>query len=274
MDLLSPLFSRFSLSSRIFFTGTLCADVDIANTKGIGLLHVLRRGRLRVVQAGLASIEVSEPSLLFFKHPCAHRFETDREEGADLVCSHVDFGSGMGRSLLRGFPSALIVPLADIAGIESTLGLLFDEAFAQRAGREAAIDRLLEYCFVLLLRHAIDAKLIAGGVLSGLADPRLAKAMMVMHEQAEHPWSLESLAQTAGMSRARFAVHFRDTVGLTPLEYLTDWRISLAQNLLKQGKSLKAIAPAVGYTSQVAFTRVFSRRLGLSPAAWLAQKEA
>jgi AraC-like DNA-binding protein len=273
MDLLSPLFNRLSLSSRIFFTGTLCGNADIDNSKGIGLLHVMRRGNLRVVQPALPSIEVTQPSLLFFKQPCAHRFEVDRAEGADLVCSHVDFGSGMGASLLRGFPSALIVPLADVAGVEPTLGLMFDEAFAQRAGREAAIDRLLEYFFVLLLRHTISAKLIEGGLISGLADPRLAKAMTAMHEQAEHPWSLDALAQTAGMSRARFAEHFRDIVGITPLDYLTDWRMSIAQTLLRQGKSLKAVAPAVGYTSPVAFTRVFTKRLGLSPAVWLAQKD-
>ena len=73
------------------------------------------------------------------------------------------------------------------------------------------------------------------------------------------------------MSRARFALNFRARVGATPLDYLTDWRISVAQTLLRRGKPLKAVAPAVGYTSPVALTRVFTRRLGLSPAAWLAK---
>jgi AraC-like DNA-binding protein len=109
---------------------------------------------------------------------------------------------------------------------DSALALLFDEAFAQRSGREAAIDSLVEYFVVLLLRHAIDAKLIEGGVLAALADARLAKAMMAMHGRPEQAWPLAEPAQVAGMSRARFALNFRGTVGATPLDYLTDWSIS------------------------------------------------
>ena len=64
MDLLSPLFARFSLSARVFYSGALCGIVDFDNSQGIGILHVLRRGRLRVVRPAASSIEVTEPSLL------------------------------------------------------------------------------------------------------------------------------------------------------------------------------------------------------------------
>ena len=271
MDLLSPLFARFSLSARVFYTGTLCGMVDFDNSQGIGILHVLRRGRLRVVQPSAPSLELTRPSLLFYRQPCPHRFEVDDSDGADLVCAFIEFGSGVGNPLLRGLPDLLMAPMTEIAGVEPTLALLFDEAFAQRSGREAAIDRLVEYFMVLLLRHTIDARLIKGGVLAALADARLAKAMTAMHERPEHPWSLGELARTAGMSRARFAVSFRHIVGTTPLDYLTDWRISVAQTLLKRGKPLKSVAPAVGYMSPVAFTRVFTKRLGVSPTVWLAK---
>ena len=269
MDLLSPLFARFSLSARIFYTGTFCGTADVDDPQGIGILHVLRRGRLRVVRPSVPGIEITEPSLLFYRQPCPHRFEADASEGADLVCAFIDFGAGMGNPLLRGLPDLLIVPLAEIAGAQLALSLLFDEAFAQRSGREAANDRLVEYFVLLLLRHAIDTQLVKGGVLAALADARLARAMMAMHERPEHAWSLAELARTAGMSRARFAVNFKATVGATPLDYLTDWRISVAQTLLKRGKPLKAVAPAVGYASPVALARVFSRRLGVSAAQWL-----
>jgi AraC-like DNA-binding protein len=126
--------------------------------------------------------------------------------------------------------------------------LLFTEAFAENPGRQAALDHLTEYALVLLLRAAKN-HLIQGGILMGLADPRLAKAIDAIHQQPAHPWSLESLAQQAGMSRARFAVHFRKTVGLTPFDYLADWRIGVAETLLHKGGSLKIIAPTVGYTS-------------------------
>jgi AraC-like DNA-binding protein len=103
----------------------------------------------------------------------------------------------------------------------------------------------------------------------GLADPRLANAIAAIHERPEHPWSLEELAAAAGMSRARFAVHFREIVGVTPFDYLADWRIGMAQTLLKRGKPLKIVAPSVGYASSTALTRVFTQRVGVSPTQWL-----
>jgi AraC-like DNA-binding protein len=269
MDPLSPLFSRFGLSAEVFYTGALCGIADFDNSKGIGILHVLRKGRLRVIGQPGATFEVATPSLLFYRQSCPHRFEVDDQAGADLVCAFIDFGAGMGTQILRGLPDLLLVPLDDMVGVAPTLALLFDEAFGARAGRSAAIDRLVELFAILLLRHAIDARLIKGGVLAGLADARLAKALTMMHEQPEQDWSLETLAQTAGMSRARFAVHFREAVGTTPLDYLTDWRISVAQTLLRRGKPLKMVAPAVGYSNPTAFARVFAKRIGMSPAAWL-----
>jgi AraC-like DNA-binding protein len=156
-------------------------------------------------------------------------------------------------------------------GVEPTLALLFDEAFSARSGRSAAVDRLVELFAILLLRHAIDAKLVQVGVLAGLTDERLAKALMAMQAHPEQDWTLETLAETATMSRARFAAHFRETVGSTALDYLTDWRISMAQIMLKRGKHPKSVAPALGYSNDTAFARVFAKRVGVSPSAWVAQ---
>lgn len=270
MDPLSPLFNRFTLSARVFYSGALCGVADFDKPQDLGLLHVLRRGRLRVMHPPSASFELTQPTLLFYRRPFAHRFEVDDSEGADLVCAFVDFGASQGNPLMRGLPDFLSVPLADMIGVEATLALLFDEAFARRAGREAAIDRLMEFLVVLLLRHVIDARLIKLGLLAGLADARLAKAITAMHDQPGLAWSLDTLAQTAGMSRARFAARFRATVGTPPLDYLTDWRINVAQTLLRRGKPLKAVAPAVGYSSPAAFSRVFARRVGASAPDWVA----
>jgi AraC-like DNA-binding protein len=274
MDLLSPLFNRFTLSARVFYSGALCGIVDFDNNQGIGILHVLRRGRVRVAQPPAQSFELTQPTLLFYRQPFVHRFEVDEAEGADLVCAFVDFGATLGNPLLRGLPDFLCVTLSDMVGVEATLALLFDEAFARRPGREAGIDRLMEFFVVLLLRHAMDARLIKLGLLAGLADARLAKAITAMHDRPEQDWSLEELAQTAGMSRARFAASFRATVGTPPLDYLTDWRISVAQTLLRRGKPLKAVAPAVGYSSPAAFSRVFAKRVGASALDWVAAQTA
>ena len=270
MDRLSLLFDRMSLGARVFYSGALCGIVDFSADTGQCILHVLNRGTVRVIGPSAESFEVTQPSLLFYRASCAHRFEVDDQSGADLVCAFIDFGAGMGNQVLMGLPEKLLVPLSAMAGVESTLALLFDEAFAQRSGRGAGIERLVEFFTILLLRHTMEANVVNSGLLAGLADDKLAKALLAMQGQPEQAWTLDELAQTATMSRARFAQHFHAVVGATPLDYLTDWRISVAQSLLKRGKPLKMVAPAVGYTNAAAFARVFARRTGVSPSAWLA----
>jgi AraC-like DNA-binding protein len=91
-----------------------------------------------------------------------------------------------------------------------------------------------------------------------------------MHAEPEKPWTLESLADVAGMSRASFANHFREATQATPIEYLTDWRISLAQSKIINGVPIKAVAKDVGYANSEALTRVFTKRVGCSPREWRA----
>ena len=164
-----------------------------------------------------------------------------------------------------------MLPLNLIPELAPTVLMLFTEAFADHPGRQTAVDRLAEYFLVLLLRAAMNERLIKGGVLSGLGDPCLAKAIAAMHDEPERSWSLEPLAHLAGMSRARFAAHFRNVVGVTPFDYLTDWRIGITQTLLRKGEPLKLIAPAVGYTNATALTRIFTQRTRVSPSEWLSR---
>ncbi|MGH9666063.1 MAG: helix-turn-helix domain-containing protein, partial [Bryobacteraceae bacterium] len=173
--------------------------------------------------------------------------------------------------VVLALPEVLVVPLKSVEELEPAVKLLFAEAFGENDGRQAAVDRLAEYFFVLLLRTAMKSSLVKEGVLMGLADPRVANAIAAMHERPEHPWSLEELAEAAGMSRARFAVHFRRIVGVTPFDYLAGWRVGVAQALLKRGKALKIVAPSVGYASSTALTRAFRQRAGLPPTEWLSR---
>jgi transcriptional regulator GlxA family with amidase domain len=164
-----------------------------------------------------------------------------------------------------------VLPLDSVPDLAPALDLLFSEASFRLPGRQTALDRLFEYILVLLIRSAVKARLVDSGLLLGLADERLSKAIEAMHKHPETAWSLEQLAQSAGMSRARFAAHFREVVGVTPFEYLTNWRLGVAQTMLRKSNSLKLIASAVGYTNATALTRVFTQRLGMSPSEWLAR---
>jgi AraC-like DNA-binding protein len=273
MDQLSPLFARFAPSARVFHTGALCGAVAFPETDGIGHLHLLRSGTLRVHHTQGQMLHIAQPSVLFYPRALSHTLLADEDAKANLVCAEVEFGRNANNPLVRALPAHLAIPLDTAPELAPTAELLIAEASQQQCGRQAALDRLTEYFLILLLRHLLTSHALDIGMLAGLADARLAKALTGLHEQPELPWTLDEMARHAGMSRARFARHFHATVGSTPMDYLTDWRIGVAQTLLKRGKPLKVVAPEVGYTSLAALTRVFSKRVGLPPSAWLAASE-
>jgi AraC-like DNA-binding protein len=268
MDGLAPFFANFELSARVFYSGRLCGISGSHESERAGHLHVLRSGKLNLIEPNGKTLRIEQPSVLFFPRPYLHRFRADRKNGAELVCATVEFGAGLRNPLVLALPEVLVVPLDAVPELAPTVALLFAEAFGHRPGRQTAVDRLTEYFLVLLLRSAMKARLIEGGILMGLADPRLARAISAIHAHPEREWSLKELAAAAGMSRARFAVLFRKIVGMTPFAYLTDWRIGLAQTLLHQGKALKFIAPAIGFSGSTALTRAFTHRVGLTPTQW------
>ena len=181
----------------------------------------------------------------------------------------IDLGARNRSPLAVALPEFTLVPLVPNQSFSSTLDLLFLEAFADFYGRQSSLNRLAEYFLIQLLRHVITKGQLNQSIFSALADARLAKAVLMMHERPDMQWTLEMLAEEAGMSRARFSAHFKDLTGLTPLDYLTDWRMSVVQHMLLQGKSLKSIAPLVGYQSQATLSRIFAKKIQISPSEWL-----
>lgn len=272
VDRLQSLLERFRPQARMFHSGALCGLNDFAPLPGLGQLHLVRAGRVRATHAGHGAHEVSEPSLLFYPRPLAHRFETDPERGADMACAHVRLGEGAASPVAQALPAVVVLPLAAVPGAQALLQQLFDEAFGARCGRQLIVDRLFEVVLVLLLRQLIDDGRVAAGPLAGLAHPQLARALVAIHESPQQAWTLERLAQRAGLSRSRFAELFAATVGVPPAGYLAGFRIALAQQLLREGEPLARIADAVGYAGAAALSRAFSAHCGASPRAWLKQQ--
>ncbi len=122
-----------------------------------------------------------------------------------------------------------------------------------------------------MLIHALRLHLAGaskGGVgwLYALADARMATAITAMHEAPSQRWTLQLLAERAGMSRTSFAVRFKETVGESPMGYLTRWRMLLAgDRLTTTTDSISVLAGALGYDSESAFSTAFKRQMGCSP---------
>jgi transcriptional regulator GlxA family with amidase domain len=186
-----------------------------------------------------------------------------------MVCASIEFGAGLRNPLARALPDVVLIRLRDLPSLAMTLQLLFTEAGEQHCGRQAVLDRLIEVVVVQVLRDLMDEQRLQVGLLAGLADPRLAKAINAMHAEPARTWSLEALAAAAGMSRARFAAKFREVVGMTPGGYLGEWRLGVAQSLLRKGKSVQLVADVVGYGSASALSRAFRAQVGQTPTEWL-----
>lgn len=146
--------------------------------------------------------------------------------------------------------------------------LVMDECRAQRSARDIVLERLLE----LLLIEALRSILLGSacpGVMSGLADERVAAAIRAIHARPEHSWTGAELAKAAALSRSAFFVRFRETVGVAPMDYLLTWRMALAKKLLSsKNMAVSEVAERVGYRSASAFSVAFTRYAGITPVKY------
>lgn len=267
-DRLAALLQRFELRSLAVTSSALQHELAIQPVAGASQLHLVRRGPVRLIGPARQRLQVDQPTVLFMPRPQAHRVVPAAGAGAELVSAAIHFGAGDENPLLHSLPPVLCVPAAQLPGLALTQDLLFAEAQAARCGHAAVLDRLVEVLMIQLLRHAMAERLVDVGVMAGLSDVRLARTLSAVHAEPARRWTLEAMASVAGMSRARFAAHFAQTVGAPPGDYLTGWRLGLARRLLRRGMSVKQVAAEVGYASSGAFGRVFLQRVGRSPRDW------
>jgi AraC-like DNA-binding protein len=277
VDRLSALFERFRVRARMFHNGPLCGVTRFADTPGLGFMHVMRRGTMSITHRARSGapqrVSVREPSLIFYPRPLAHDFHNAPTDGADFSCATLAFDGGAEHPIARALPPLVVLPLARVQGLEHTLALLFAETEQLRCGQRLLADRLFEVLLLQLLRwlldHADDAPPPIG-LLAGLAHPRLARTLVALHERPGEAWTLQRMAQAAGLSRSTFAATFKATVGEPPSEYLARWRIALAQSELQRGTPVKRLAAELGYANASALSRVFAQKVGASPRAWKA----
>ncbi|MFF3066390.1 AraC family transcriptional regulator [Oerskovia sp. NPDC057915] len=276
-DRLAALLDSYRVRSRLFHVGPLCGVTTFAAQPGRGFLHVLRRGEMGIShQTGGRLSEprvVDRPTLLLYPQPLEHVFHNAPTEDSDFACATFDVEGGATHPLVRTLPPVLLFPLDEIESLGPSLDLLFAEIDQVRCGQRLVADRLFDVVLVQLFRWMLDHPSdldLPPGLLNGLSDENLARPLVAIHESPGRRWTVEAMAREARMSRSSFALHFRTTVGESPNEYLTSWRLTVAQNRLRGGTSVARTATEVGYATPAAFSRAFSQRLGRSPRAWLA----
>ncbi|WP_050931482.1 helix-turn-helix domain-containing protein [Aestuariivita boseongensis] len=178
--------------------------------------------------------------------------------------AHVDFG-GAEAPLASALPDELRHPVGHDEELAAVIALMRAEVSAGRCGGASVLARLSEVLIVRLLRARLEKGDVPRGMLGGLADPRLARAIVAMHDRPGESWSNDDLAAEAGMSRSRFIARFRDAVGTSPQAYLRHWRLALAQQDVARGDRIDAVARRYGYGSPEALTHMFRRETGQAP---------
>ena len=193
-----------------------------------------------------------------------------RHEGNDtvLIAGTFSFEESDADLLLDSLPTFLLIPSRNASAtvVRSTLAILDIEIKGTQIGAAVLTDRLVDILLVQVLRAALiqdDGDNL--GWISALADPRIGRAIGLMHGNAAYPWSLETLAGSVAMSRSAFSKRFKSLVGLAPLDYLLRWRMRLARNALRRGSTVATVASEVGYSSESAFGHAFKRIYGIAP---------
>lgn len=193
--------------------------------------------------------------------------------GTSLICGTVTFDEASANPAISMLPR--MIHVHDDTGylsqiVETIIGLIADEVDGHVAGSETVVARLTDVLIVYALRRYItELPETEVGWLAALRDPAIRDALGLIHRHPDRPWTAEQLARAVGMSRSSFFTRFKETVGESPGEYLTRWRVYTATRLLRDEQlSVAATAHLVGYQTEASFSNAFVRVMGIRPGAY------
>ncbi|MFD3684008.1 AraC family transcriptional regulator [Nocardiopsis sp. NPDC058631] len=193
----------------------------------------------------------------------------DRPEAPDrLLGASYELGGEVSRRLLSALPDVLVVPAHECHA--PVTAMIAEEVVCQAPGQQVVLDRLLDLLLISTLRAWFDRPgSHAPAWYAAMGDPVVGRALRLLHDAPERPWTVAALADGCGVSRAALARRFTALVGEPPMAYLTGWRIARAADLLRGGDSTVAsIARRVGYANTFALSVAFKRLRGMSPTEY------
>lgn len=225
------------------------------------VVYLLSAGAVRLHQPGELA-DVDAPALIALQAGLPHQLEpVAGKAAARLICAHAELTGPVGPLFLQAFAELRVLSLVnDEPALRLAMDMIELELGTPRCGQPALLKRVGDILFIGLLRYLVAHPSPGGtGLFNGLADPRIARALVAMHQRPGAAWSLERLAHEAGMSRTAFASTFRQVMQQTPGKYLSALRMALAQRAVDLGKGLKEAARIAGYDNASALSRSLSR---------------
>ena len=193
----------------------------------------------------------------------------DHRAATVFLCGAYRFSGDIGQGLIRALPKVMLLHPAAHDPLHDVIALLSRELSGQAPGQQTVLDRLLDVLLVLALRACYEQSPTPPRWYQAAGDPRLNPALHAIHAEAGHPWTVPELASLSGLSRPAFARNFERSLGQPPMQYLTDWRMTLARDYLRAGElTVAQIASRTGYASPNAFAAAFRRHHGQPPGRW------
>jgi AraC-like DNA-binding protein len=187
-----------------------------------------------------------------------------------LIGGHFQFEKEQLHPFFKDMPAIIHIKSFETENqllLQHSAQLIFNELKTEKQGSRLILRGLSELLFIQIIRAYLEQFDTPSGFLSALNDSRVSKALKIIQEQPDQEWTIETLANEIGMSRSAFFNRFKKLTGETPSNYLTNWRINRAKQLLvKTDNNINDVAINVGYRSEAAFNRIFKTKTGLTPA--------
>jgi len=185
-----------------------------------------------------------------------------------LICGLIDYDKDMLHPIIDSLPSAL-----HFSGIKKndpiwmTVLLIDAEMEKEQTNQTSIIDRLTEVLFIQLLNKHLSENKEITGFFAALHDKRIHRALELIHRTPQYPWTLDLLVEQVNMSRATLIRQFKHTIGVSPMTYLLNWRMTKAYHLLKQSNNtVEQIAEEIGFSTARTLAKAFQRHYGMTPS--------
>jgi AraC-like DNA-binding protein len=297
MDALSGVLEFIKLKSAVYFKSDFSAPWGMEISKGpYAQFHMVVKGKCLLNMHDQKIIELNAGDIVIFpfggSHWLADAKESQKEDGlkvvesiwnnnplfkgdnfsTTLICGHFEFDKTIEHSFIKSLPGFIHIndiERKEFSWLETISNLIMKESGTDLIGNTITINRLAEVLFIHSIRAFILKNNDKVGFFAALKNSKLNNVLKLIHNNPEKNWTLKNLSTEAGMSRTLFANKFRDTMGETPLHYITNWRILKAKQFLTESHDpIVDVAARVGYSSEAAFNRVFKKKVLKTPAAY------
>lgn len=276
MDALGDLLRGVRADGALFNRTVLTGPWETGHTEGAALtLIAMVHGTARVTAASAEPRTLREGGAAVVCTTAPFTLASARDGGeSELITGAYQLDGAVGRRLISMLPPLLVVPSGD--DCLPILELIAAEVAADRPGRQYVMDRMLDWMLACTLRDWFDLPdSCPPSWYRALGDEVVGPALQAMHDEPARPWTVASLATRARVSRAAFARNFAELVGKPPMAYLTEWRMTLAAELLAEpGVTVASVAGQVGYADAFGFSDAFKRIRGTTPSGYRASLTA